>query len=73
VEPVKAFESVNHKLTFALLEQQGAPKTPADAVWQMHANVIVKLQVGKEDHNILRTPVGQQHGNNMVPILFFFL
>jgi hypothetical protein len=35
----------------------------------MHANVNVKLHVGKEEHNIPHTAVTQQ-GNNMALILF---
>ena len=72
VDLVKAFDTVNHELLFALLERYGAPKTLADAVRRMYTDMHVKLQVGKEEHDIPYT-VGVQQGDNMAPILFLFV
>jgi hypothetical protein len=72
VDFVKASNTVNHELLFALLEWHGAPKLLADAVRQMHTNMHVKLQVGKEEHDIPHM-VGVQQGDNMAPILFLFV
>ena len=69
---VKAFDTANHELLFALLERRRVPKTPADAVRQVRADTRIKLQVGKEESDILRA-VGAQQGNNMAPILFLFV
>jgi hypothetical protein len=72
VDLVKAFNTVNHELLFPLLERHRAPKPPVDAVWRMHTDMNVKLQIGKEEDN-MPCMVGVQQGNKMAPILFIFV
>jgi hypothetical protein len=64
VDLVKAFDTVNHELLFALLERHGAPEPLADAVRRMHTDMNVKLRIGKEECDMPHT-VGAHQDNNM--------
>jgi hypothetical protein len=72
VDLVNAYDTINHKLLFALLEQYVVPPRLAKAIQQLYTSVNVTLQIGKEKRFVSYT-VGIQQGNNMAPILFLFV
>jgi hypothetical protein len=72
VDLVKAFDTANHQLLFALLRKYGAPEKLVRAVETLYTDVSVKIQVGKEKRSIPYT-IGVQQGDNMAPVLFVFL
>ena len=44
---IKAFDSIDHKLLFALLEKIGIPDRPLQAIKQLYKNFKIELKIGK--------------------------
>ncbi len=72
VDLVKAFDTANHDLLFALLERYGAPADLVDVIKKLHNNFKLKLKIENETCLVDYT-VGVRQGDNMAPTLFIFL
>jgi Reverse transcriptase (RNA-dependent DNA polymerase) len=69
---IKAFDTANHELLFALLPQYGVPPKLTRIIRQLYTDMFVNLEYKKEKREIPYT-LGVQQGDNMAPVLFLFL
>jgi hypothetical protein len=72
VDLIKAFDTANHRMLFALLEKFGAPKELIDPIVRLHKNFKLKFKLGKKEVLINYT-TGVKQGDNIAPSLFLFL
>ena len=68
VDLVKAFDSINRKLLFAILEKAGIPQRLLELIKKLH-RASVKLKFGGKDYEF-ETGVGVLQGDPLAPILF---
>ena len=72
VDLIKAYDTANHELLFALLGKYGAPKELVKVIKRLHEGFQLKFKIGKEECLIDYT-VGVRQGDNMACALFLFL
>ena len=72
VDLIKAFDTANHELLFALLAKYGAPEPLINVICRMHENFQLKFSLGST-RCVVDYTVGVRQGDNMAPILFLFL
>jgi hypothetical protein len=70
---IKAFDTANHDLLFAILEKYGTPGALIDVIRHLHDNFQLKLVFDKKNQAIIDYTVGVQQGDNMAGLLFLFL
>jgi hypothetical protein len=70
---IKAFDTANHDLLFAILEKYGTPRALIDVIRHLHDNFQLKLVFDKKNQAIIDYTVGVQQGDNMAGLLFLFL
>ena len=44
---IKAFDSIDHKLLFALLEKNGIPSRPLQVIKNLYKNSEIEIKIGK--------------------------
>jgi hypothetical protein len=69
---VKAYNMTNHALFFDILKCYGAPPKFVNAVERIYQDLVVVLKIQKETVELPQS-VGVRQGDNMAPVLFFFL
>lgn len=69
---MKAFDTSNHELLFALLVKYRAPPPFVSVVHRLYENNTLELRIGKAKWEILYS-VGVKQGDNMAGVLFLFL
>jgi hypothetical protein len=72
VDLIKAFDTADHELVFALLAKYGAPSALIDVIRRLHVDFKLELSMGKLKR-IIDYTVGVRQGDNMAPLLFLFL
>jgi len=73
IDLIKAFDTANHDLLFAILEKYGAPRALIDIIRCLHDNFQLKLVFDKKNQAIIDYTVGVRQGDNMAGLLFLFL
>jgi hypothetical protein len=73
IDLIKAFDTANHDLLFAILEKYGTPRALIDVIRCLHDNFQLKLVFDKKNQAIIDYTVGVQQGDNMAGLLFLFL
>jgi len=73
VDLIKAFDTANHDLLFALLGKYGAPPLLVDAVHCLHKDFHMEFKIAKDNQCQIPYTVGVRQGDNMAPVLFLFL
>jgi len=58
VDLIKAFDTANHDLLFAILEKYGAPRALIDVIQCLHDNFQLKLVLDKKNQTIIAYTVG---------------
>ena len=69
---VKAFESIDHKLLFVLLEKFGIPNRSLRSIKNLYKNFKIKLKIGK-CKSLIDYTVGVKQGDNLTPIPFIII
>ena len=69
IDLVKAFDTANHKLLFALLAKFGAPPKFVHAIEHMYRNIRIILKIGKAKSQF-QQEVGMHQGDCLAPLLF---
>eukprot|EP00559_Dactyliosolen_fragilissimus_P001762 CAMPEP_0184862080 /NCGR_PEP_ID=MMETSP0580-20130426/6610_1 /TAXON_ID=1118495 /ORGANISM="Dactyliosolen fragilissimus" /LENGTH=561 /DNA_ID=CAMNT_0027359803 /DNA_START=327 /DNA_END=2009 /DNA_ORIENTATION=+ len=69
VDLVKAFDTINHKFLFKVLEKYGYPPLFIDVIIRMYTDFSLDFSVGKVSKSIPYT-IGVHQGDNLAPILF---
>ena len=69
---VKAFESIDHKLLFVLLEKYGIPNRPLRSIKNLYKNFKIKLKIGKYK-SLIDYTAGVKQGDNLTPIIFIIV
>ena len=69
---IKAFDSIDHKLLFALLEKFSIPSRPLQAIMNLYKNFEIELKIGKCKTRIDYT-AGVKQGDNLAPTLFIIV
>eukprot|EP00978_Attheya_sp_CCMP212_P004158 scaffold9027_cov61-Attheya_sp.AAC.6 len=72
VDLVKAFDTADHKLLFAILKKYGIPDTLITVIEKMYTDAIVVFKTGTETREV-PYKVGVKQGDNMAPVLFIYL
>jgi hypothetical protein len=72
VDLIKAFDTANHELLFALLEKFGAPRTLVEPIKKLHRDFKLKFKLGKKEV-LIDYSTGVKQGDNIAPALFLFL
>jgi hypothetical protein len=72
IDLIKAFDTANHDLLFAILEKYGAPRALIDVIQHLHDNFQLKLVFDKKNQAIIDYTVGVKQGDNMAGLLFLF-
>jgi len=72
IDLVKAFDSINHEILYALLDKFGVPKDLMKTIQKMYSDCTIHLQVGKEERES-EYGTGVKQGDNMAPILSLFI
>jgi hypothetical protein len=72
IDLIKAFDTANHKMLFALLTKFGAPEELINPITKLHKNFKLKFKLGKKEAFIDYT-TGVKQGDNITPSLFLFL
>ncbi len=72
VNLVKAYDMANHNLLLDLLEGYGFPPRFVSAIERIYQDLVVVLKIEKEVVDQTQS-VGVRQGDNMAPVLFFFL
>jgi len=72
VDIVKAFDSVNREMLWAILAKYGIPPATVATIKKMYTNIIVSVRVGKEKEEFTSRS-GVKQGDNLAPILFLFV
>ena len=72
VDPVKAFDTVNHDMMFKILDHYGAPPKLRSAISRMYQDLKIVLKIGKIEEKMSQT-VGVRQGDCMAPVLFIFM
>jgi hypothetical protein len=73
IDLIKAFDTANHDLLFAILEKYGAPRALIEVIRHLHDNFQLKLVFDKKNQAIINYTVGVRQGDNMAGLLFLFL
>jgi hypothetical protein len=74
IDLIKAFDTANHDLLFAILKKYGAPRALIDVIQHLHdKNFQLKLVFDRKNQAIIDYTVGVQQGDNMAGLLFLFL
>jgi hypothetical protein len=73
IDLIKAFDTANHDLLFAILEKYGTPRALIDIIRRLHDNFQLKLVFDMKNQAIIDYTVGVQQGDNMAGLLFLFL
>jgi hypothetical protein len=73
IDLIKAFDTANHDLIFAILDKYGTPRALIDIIRRLHDNFQLKLVFDKKNQAIINYTVGVQQGDNMAGLLFLFL
>jgi hypothetical protein len=73
IDLIKAFDTANHDILFAILENYGAPRALIDVIRRLHDNFQLKLVFDKKNQTIINYTVGVRQGDNMAGLLFLFL
>jgi hypothetical protein len=73
IDLIKAFDTANHDLLFAILEKYGAPRALIDVIRHLHDNFQLELVFDKKNQAIIDYTVGVRQGDNMAGLLFLFL
>jgi hypothetical protein len=58
IDLIKAFDTANHDLLFAILEKYGAPRALIDFIQRLHDNFQLKLVFYKKNQAIIDYTVG---------------
>ena len=66
---VKAFESIDHKLIFVLLEKTVIPNSPLQASKNLYKNFKFDLKIGKRI-SLIDDTAGIKEGDNLALTLF---
>ena len=69
---IKAFDLIDHKLLFALLEKFGIPSRLLQAIKNLYTNFEIELKIGKHKTRIDCT-AGVKQGDNLAPTLFIIV
>ena len=69
---IKAFDSIDHKLLFALLEKFGIPDRPLQAIKKLYKNFKIELKIGKCKSQF-EYSAGVKQGDNLAPTLFIIV
>ena len=72
VDPVKAFDSIQHDVLFEILKKYGLPISLIDVIRKLYKNCHIQLKLRTTLENV-PYETGVQQGNNMAPILFLFM
>jgi len=72
IDLVKAFDSFNHEILYAILVKFGIPKDLMKTIQKMYSDCTIHLQVGKEERES-EYGTGVKQGDNMAPILSLFI
>jgi hypothetical protein len=72
VDLVKAFDTADHQLLFAILKKYGIPSNLVKVIEKMYKDSVVIFKTGVETREI-PYKVGVKQGDNMAPILFIYL
>jgi hypothetical protein len=73
VDLIKAYDTANHELLFALLEKYGAPSHLIDVIRRLHDGFKLEFTLDKNHKCNIDYTVGVRQGDNMAPVLFLFL
>ena len=73
VDLIKAFDTANHELLFALLAKYGAPAQLIDVIRRLHQDFQLEFKLDKKHQCTIDYTVGVRQGDNMAPVLFLFL
>lgn len=69
---IKAYDTADHDLLFALLPHYGVPPQLTRIIKQLYTDMHVNLEYENEKRKIPYT-IGVQQGDNMAPVLFLFV
>jgi hypothetical protein len=58
IDLIKAFDTANHDILFAILEKYGAPQVLIDIIQRLHDNFQLKLVFDKKNQAIIDYTVG---------------
>ena len=72
VDLVKAFDTADHSLLFAILKKYGIPDSLISVIEKMYKDSIVSFKIGSESRDI-KYGIGVKQGDNMAPVLFIYL
>lgn len=73
VDLIKAFDTANHDLLFALLAKYSTPAQLVDVIRRLHKDFQLEFKLDKKHMCSIDYTVGVQQGENMAPVLFLFL
>jgi hypothetical protein len=72
VDLIKAFDTANHEMLFALLKKFGAPTSLVEPIRKLHRDFKLKFKVGSKEA-LIEYSTGVKQGDNIAPALFLFL
>jgi hypothetical protein len=72
VDLIKAFDTANHEMLFALLKKFGAPTSLIEPIRKLHRDFKLKFKLGTKEV-LIDYSTGVKQGDNIAPALFLFL
>jgi hypothetical protein len=72
VDLIKAFDTANHEMLFALLKKFGAPTSLVEPIRKLHRDFKLKFKLGSKEV-LIEYSTGVKQGDNIAPALFLFL
>jgi hypothetical protein len=72
IDLIKAFDTANYDLLFAILEKYGTPWALIDVIWHLHDNFQLKLVFDKKNQAIIDYTVARRQYDKVITWLDFF-